>query len=95
MTVIIIAHRLSTLDICDRIMVIQDGRLVGFESPAELSDQQRVLPRVDEAVRAPVVTPDPGGRSGWLPLPPGLPRNRWATHLVLTNLMHCPWFLKP
>jgi ABC-type multidrug transport system fused ATPase/permease subunit len=37
MTVIIIAHRLSTLDICDRIMVIQDGRLVGFETPAELS----------------------------------------------------------
>jgi ABC-type multidrug transport system fused ATPase/permease subunit len=37
MTVIIIAHRLSTLDICDRIMVIQDGRLVAFESPAELS----------------------------------------------------------
>lgn len=36
MTVIVIAHRLSTLDICDRIMVIQDGRLVAFDEPAKL-----------------------------------------------------------
>lgn len=36
MTVIIIAHRLSTLDICDRIMVIQDGTLKGFDTPANL-----------------------------------------------------------
>jgi ABC-type multidrug transport system fused ATPase/permease subunit len=36
MTVVIIAHRLSTLDICDRIMVIQDGELKAFDTPAEL-----------------------------------------------------------
>ena len=36
MTVIIIAHRLSTLDICDRIMVIQDGELKGFDTPEAL-----------------------------------------------------------
>lgn len=36
MTVIVIAHRLSTLEICDRIMVIQDGRLVAFDSPEVL-----------------------------------------------------------
>lgn len=36
-TVIVIAHRLSTLDICDRIMVIQDGRLVAFDTPERLS----------------------------------------------------------
>jgi ABC-type multidrug transport system fused ATPase/permease subunit len=36
MTVIIIAHRLSTLDICDRIMVIQDGELKAFDTPANL-----------------------------------------------------------
>ena len=36
MTVIVIAHRLSTLAVCDRIMVIQDGRLKGFDKPLEL-----------------------------------------------------------
>lgn len=36
MTVIVIAHRLSTLDICDRIMVIQDGELKGFDAPEVL-----------------------------------------------------------
>lgn len=36
MTIIIIAHRLSTLDICDRIMVIQDGELKGFDTPENL-----------------------------------------------------------
>jgi ABC-type multidrug transport system fused ATPase/permease subunit len=36
MTVIVIAHRLSTLTICDRIMVIKDGQLNGFDTPEEL-----------------------------------------------------------
>lgn len=36
MTVVVIAHRLSTLDICDRLMVIQDGQLVAFDDPAVL-----------------------------------------------------------
>jgi ATP-binding cassette subfamily B protein len=36
MTVIIIAHRLSTLDLCDRIMVIQDGELRAFDTPENL-----------------------------------------------------------
>jgi ATP-binding cassette, subfamily B, bacterial len=35
-TVIIIAHRLSTLSICDRIMVILGGELQGFDDPASL-----------------------------------------------------------
>jgi ABC-type multidrug transport system fused ATPase/permease subunit len=35
-TVVIIAHRMSTLDICDRIMVIEHGRLTAFASPATL-----------------------------------------------------------
>ena len=38
MTVIVIAHRLSTLDICDRIMVIQSGELMGFDTPAQLEE---------------------------------------------------------
>jgi ATP-binding cassette, subfamily B, bacterial len=33
-TVVIIAHRMSTLDICDRIMVLESGRLTAIGSPA-------------------------------------------------------------
>ena len=36
MTVIVIAHRMSTLAICDRIMVIQNGRLMAFDTPTNL-----------------------------------------------------------
>ncbi len=32
LTLFIIAHRMSTLDICDRVMVIKDGRLVAFDT---------------------------------------------------------------
>jgi ATP-binding cassette subfamily B protein len=32
LTLFIIAHRMSTLDICDRVMVIIDGRLVAFDT---------------------------------------------------------------
>ena len=35
-TVVIIAHRMSTLDICDRIMVIEGGRMTAFDTPASL-----------------------------------------------------------
>lgn len=36
MTVIVVAHRLSTLAICDRIMVIKDGVLKDFGTPSAL-----------------------------------------------------------
>lgn len=39
MTVIVIAHRLSTLDICDRIMVIQDGEIPAFDAPSLLAER--------------------------------------------------------
>jgi ABC-type multidrug transport system fused ATPase/permease subunit len=36
LTLFIVAHRMSTLDICDRVMVIIDGRLVAFDTRALL-----------------------------------------------------------
>ena len=44
-TVFVIAHRLSTLSICDRIMVIRDGRMQGFDEPTKLEATERVLSR--------------------------------------------------
>jgi ATP-binding cassette, subfamily B, bacterial len=35
-TLVIVAHRMSTLEICDRIMVISDGQLQAFGAPSEL-----------------------------------------------------------
>jgi ABC-type multidrug transport system fused ATPase/permease subunit len=40
-TVIVIAHRLSTLTMCDRIMVVLDGELQGFDSPAALESSNQ------------------------------------------------------
>jgi ABC-type multidrug transport system fused ATPase/permease subunit len=39
LTLFIIAHRMSTLDICDRVMVIVDGRMVAFDTRALLREQ--------------------------------------------------------
>ena len=35
-TVVIVAHRLSTLDICDRLIVVEDGRIEAIGTPARL-----------------------------------------------------------
>ena len=37
-TMVIVAHRLSTLAICDRIVVVNDGTIAAVGSPAELRD---------------------------------------------------------
>lgn len=37
-TVVVIAHRLSTLDMCDRLMVIEGGRLMAFDTPSRLRE---------------------------------------------------------
>jgi ABC-type multidrug transport system fused ATPase/permease subunit len=39
LTLFIVAHRMSTLDMCDRVMVIVDGRLVAFDTKARLQTQ--------------------------------------------------------
>jgi ATP-binding cassette subfamily B protein len=38
LTLFVVAHRLSTLDICERIMVILDGRLEAFGTPESLQN---------------------------------------------------------
>jgi len=35
-TLFIVAHRMSTLEMCDRVMVILDGRLAGFDTKEAL-----------------------------------------------------------
>ncbi len=39
LTLFIVAHRMSTLDICERVMVIIDGRLAAFATTALLQEQ--------------------------------------------------------
>ena len=40
-TVIIIAHRISTLDVCDRIIVLQEGELRAMDTVAALAANDR------------------------------------------------------
>jgi ATP-binding cassette, subfamily B, bacterial len=39
LTLFTIAHRMSTLDMCNRVMVIIDGRLVAFDTKAVLQEE--------------------------------------------------------
>ncbi len=47
-TVLVIAHRMSTISICDRIMVIQNGRVQRFDEPTRLEEAD---PFYKEALR--------------------------------------------
>jgi ABC-type multidrug transport system fused ATPase/permease subunit len=49
-TVVIIAHRMSTLDICDRLMVVQHGRVVAFDTPARLQADSEFYRQVTGAL---------------------------------------------
>jgi ABC-type multidrug transport system fused ATPase/permease subunit len=39
LTLFLVAHRMSTLDICNRVMVVIDGHLEDFDTPARLDHQ--------------------------------------------------------
>ncbi|HYM44950.1 MAG TPA: ABC transporter ATP-binding protein [Solirubrobacteraceae bacterium] len=39
LTMFVVAHRMSTLDMCDRVMVVVDGKLVGFDTAALLQTE--------------------------------------------------------
>ncbi|HEX5852070.1 MAG TPA: ABC transporter ATP-binding protein [Solirubrobacteraceae bacterium] len=41
LTLLVVAHRMSTLDICDRVMVIIDGRLAAFDTRALLARENQ------------------------------------------------------
>jgi ABC-type multidrug transport system fused ATPase/permease subunit len=45
-TVVIIAHRMSTVDMCDRIMVIEHGQITAFDRPAVLFSENEFYRRV-------------------------------------------------
>jgi ATP-binding cassette, subfamily B, bacterial len=47
-TLIIVAHRLSTLNSCDRIMVLESGRLIAFDEHASLATQSSYYARALE-----------------------------------------------
>ena len=59
LTLFIIAHRMSTLDICDRIMVIVDGRLVGFDTRVALQRSNSYYRMASELALG---TREPAGR---------------------------------
>jgi ABC-type multidrug transport system fused ATPase/permease subunit len=52
-TLVIVAHRLSTLNNCDRIMVLGDGRLQAFGTSAELLGSNEFYRRAVELSRLP------------------------------------------
>src|SRR4029077_7437947 len=56
LTLFVVAHRMSTLDICDRVMVIVDGRLVAFDT-REMLESENAYYRSASAI----ATGSPGG----------------------------------
>lgn len=51
-TMFVVGHRLSTLSFCDRILVMVDGRVDGFDSPAALRAGNAFFREVSEISRA-------------------------------------------
>lgn len=52
LTLFIVAHRMSTLEMCDRVMVIVDGRLAGFDTKAVLQRDNPYYRRASQLATA-------------------------------------------
>jgi ABC-type multidrug transport system fused ATPase/permease subunit len=60
LTLIVIAHRMSTIDICERVMVIVDGRLQGFDDAETLRTSSAYFRSASElAASGSLVEPTP------------------------------------
>lgn len=72
MTLFIVAHRLSTLNVCDKVMVIDNGRLESFRNVQEL-DRSSDFFRSALVGTGPEIhrfDEEPGGASGPNIVPP-------------------------
>ena len=45
-TTFVIAHRLSTIKTADRIIVMEQGEIIGFRYPRRIDDRLRSIPEV-------------------------------------------------
>ncbi|MDP6513892.1 MAG: ATP-binding cassette domain-containing protein, partial [SAR202 cluster bacterium] len=48
-TVVIVAHHLSTLDICDRIMIVRDNRIEAFDTPQRLREDNDYFASINQS----------------------------------------------
>jgi len=61
-TLLVIAHRLSTVERCDRVVVLEHGRLVAVGSYAELADSNAAFRRLAALEPPAAETPSPALR---------------------------------
>jgi ABC-type multidrug transport system fused ATPase/permease subunit len=55
-SIVIVAHRLSTLSLCDRILVLSGGRVEALDTPQKLAEQAGFYQRVVDIIGAPRMT---------------------------------------
>lgn len=89
LTLFIIAHRMSTLAICDRVMVIIDGRLDAFDTLASLRASNHYY-RLASSLSSDV-TPDGPAVGAWDTLDPRETLDEGVAESVGGQLPRLPW----